>query len=165
MQEASNGFEHGYMAVHDVRGLLEPVLERSMGLVRLALIRCSGVDDGAAERLLSETFATPRGLVPAIVMTRGQISREDRTRPPEQLDSAAVDLEWSSTTEFVAEVKDGETQISFTDEAKVTNLPANVSLELSGVGMRAAHVKPSRAFRVDVAVTRSDGTTEIVDPT
>jgi hypothetical protein len=34
MQQASDGFEHGYMAVQDVRGLLEPVLERSMAHVR-----------------------------------------------------------------------------------------------------------------------------------
>jgi hypothetical protein len=38
MKAASNGFEHGYMSVDEVRGLLDDVLERSMGLVRRALI-------------------------------------------------------------------------------------------------------------------------------
>jgi hypothetical protein len=45
MQKASNGFEHGYLGVDEVRGLLNPVLERSMEHVRRALVATAGVEE------------------------------------------------------------------------------------------------------------------------
>jgi hypothetical protein len=45
LKRASNGFEHGYMATGAVRGLMEPILERSLTCVRSALVRASGVDE------------------------------------------------------------------------------------------------------------------------
>jgi hypothetical protein len=42
-------------------------------------------------------------------------------------------------------------------------MPSNDQLELTGYGMRAAHMKATEPFRVDVTVTRADGTTEQVD--
>jgi hypothetical protein len=163
MKEASNGFEHGYMAVDQVRGLLQPVLERSMGHVRRALITASGVEQEAADRLLSDTYATPRGLVPVIMMVRGQLSRQDPDKQPQTMEGAPVELEWSPSPPAVTKTADGEVHISFTDQATVKKLPSNVRLELSGFGIRAAHVKQSQPFVVDVEVTRADGTTETVE--
>ncbi len=64
MEEASNGFEHGYMSVDQVRGLMEPVLERAMGHVRAALVAASGATSEMAGRLLADNYAEPRGLIP-----------------------------------------------------------------------------------------------------
>lgn len=163
MEEASNGFEHGYMAVNDVRGLLAPVLDRSMAHVRRALILASGVDVTSAERLLATEYATPRGLVPVIMVVRGTISREDPSQDPEPMEGAAIELEWTTAPPTAVKTESGDVQISFNEEAKVTKKPDSVRLELSGFGVRAAHVKATEPFRVDVAVTRADGKVEHVD--
>jgi hypothetical protein len=71
MREVSNGFEHGYMAVEDVRGRLEPALEHSMSLVRRALIATSGLDAAMSDRLFDSEYDEPRGLVPRIQFVSG----------------------------------------------------------------------------------------------
>ena len=58
MREASNGFEHGYMQLGDVQGLLEPVLERSMGHVRRALVEALGLAPVGRRRLLDQTMTS-----------------------------------------------------------------------------------------------------------
>jgi hypothetical protein len=156
MQEASNGFEHGYMSVDDVRGLLGPVLGRSMGHVRRALISSTGMDDTAAKRLLDETFSKPRGLVPAVKMVRGQLSRRDPSQPAEPMGGAAVELEWHPSPLTATKSPDGNLELSFTDTATVINLPPNVELELSGFGLRAAHVETTRPLHADISITRAD---------
>lgn len=64
MRDASNGFEHGYMAVDDVRGLIKPALEHSMSLVRRARLswprgltpRCRSVSLTASTTSLADSF-------------------------------------------------------------------------------------------------------------
>jgi hypothetical protein len=163
MQEASNGFEHGYMAVQGVRGLLEPVLERSMGHVRRALVTSSGVEGEAAERLLDDNYATPRGLVPTIIMVRGDLAREDLSQPPEPMDGAPVELEWGPLKIEATKSAEGDVKLSFPGQATVKKLPPNVRLKLTGYGMRIAHVKATEPLRVDITVTRADGTTDQVE--
>jgi hypothetical protein len=161
MQQASDGFEHGYMAVQDVRGLLEPVLERSMAHVRRALITLSGLEGDAAKRLLDETYAAPRGLVPAIIMVRGQLARIDEALPPQPMEGAPVELDWGPLKIEASTSPEGDVGLSFPAQATVKKLPPNVQLELSGYGMRVAHVKWPERRRVDIEVTRADGTTEV----
>ena len=162
MQQASDGFEHGFMAVQDVRGLLEPVLERSMAHVRRALIALSGLEGEDAERLLDDGYASPRGLVPAIVMVRGQLARKDEALPPEPMEGAPVELDWQPLKIEATKSPEGEVSLSFPAQAKVTKLPPNVELTLSGFGLRVAHVRWTKQRRVDVEVTRADGTTELI---
>ena len=93
IKAASDGFEHGYMAVQDVRGLMEPVLERSMGLVRRALIEATGVEADAKQILLGDEYSEPRALVPPIRVITGQLARTDQTKPaPPDLARLELDL-------------------------------------------------------------------------
>lgn len=142
MDEASNGFEHGYMAVDQVRGLLEPVLERSMGHVRRGLIAASGVTAELESRLLADKFTEPRGLVPEISFVRGRLMREDSTLPPPPMGGGDVEFEWGTLVPVATRTPGGDVNISFTWQVSPT-LPPNTTLELSGFGMRAAYMKPT----------------------
>lgn len=160
MESASDGFEHGYMAVDDVRGLLEPVLERSMGYVRTALIKESGLHVSMQNRLLATDSEEPRGLVPNFSFVRGRLLREDPAQPPPRMDGAAVEFEWSTDPPVATRTVDGEVSITFSVNASPTKLPPNTKLELSGAGMRAAYVKLSDNKPFDVKVTRAN---DVVD--
>ena len=108
-------FEHGYMAVDQVRGLLEPVLERSMTYVRGGLIKESGVAADAQQRLLASTYEEPRGLVPAVPFVRGHLRRVDPQQPPTGIDGAAIELEWSGEAPKATRTDSGEVELSFTE--------------------------------------------------
>jgi len=93
MRAASDGFEHGYMAVHEVLGLTDQVLERTMSSVRRALILAAGVATEIERVLLSDDYAEPRGLVPALHVVTGQLILKDPRSRPRQTSRAS-----SSTT-------------------------------------------------------------------
>jgi len=44
MRDASDGFEHGYMDINEVRDLIESKLARSMAFVRRSLVRAASID-------------------------------------------------------------------------------------------------------------------------
>jgi hypothetical protein len=100
MREASNGFEHGYMQLRDVQGLLEPVLERSMGHVRRTLVEALGLAPEARRRLLAATYDEPRGLVPPIWVVGGELSREDPAQEVPPMDGAPIELAWKGAPLF-----------------------------------------------------------------
>jgi hypothetical protein len=155
MQEASDGFEHGYMAVDQVRGLLEPVLERSMSYVRAGLIRESGVAADMQKRLLISTYEEPRGLVPSVTFVRGQVRRADPQQPPPPgMDGAAIELEWSAPQIKATRTESGEVELAITQEASPTKLPPNTTLDLFGAGWRAAYMKMNEDQPLDVKVKR-----------
>jgi len=153
MNNASNGFEHGYMALDEVRGLLAPVLERSMGHVCAALIAASGVASETQARLLAGTYAEPRGLVPMIAVVTGELRRNDPAQAP-PVDGAMAQLEWKSASPVATHAPGGEVVISFPWEIKVAGLSPNTTLDVTGYGMRAAHVRPADE-PVDVEVLRA----------
>jgi hypothetical protein len=113
MREASNGFEHGYMAADQVRGLFEPILERSMGHVRRALIQASGVDAEAQRRMLAPEYKEPRGLVPAIWVVTGELSRADTSKPAPAVDTVRIELGWTRPKPIAIKRESGEVDISF----------------------------------------------------
>jgi hypothetical protein len=141
MENASNGFEHGYMSVDDVRGLLEPVLERAMRLVRRGLVAGSQVRSEMGSRLLAENYDEPRGLVPEIAFVTGELLRRDTTQATPEMDGGAVELAWPKLEPKATRRPDGELNFTFEVNVKVAHLPPNASLVLSGFGLRAAHVK------------------------
>jgi hypothetical protein len=154
LESASNGFEHGYMSVDEVRGLLEPVLKRSFGHVRRALITESGVSASDSASLLDPAYQDPRGLVPAIRFVQGELSRTDRSKPAPRMDVAPMEIEWKGTPPTAVTRPDGKVDLSFTDEITVTHMPENMQFRPTSFGMRAAHMKPSEAVP-EVVVTRA----------
>lgn len=143
MEAASNGFEHGYMAVDDVRGLLEDVLERSMRHVRRSLIEASGLGDTPRRLLLDDEYDEPRGLVPVIRFVQGQLSRQDPDRSAPQMDSAPVEVDWHVKQLSAARGPDGKINITWQQHVTATKLPDNTKIEVGGFGVRAAHVHPT----------------------
>lgn len=152
LQEASNGFEHGYMAANQVRGVFEPVLERSMGHVRRALIEASGVDGGIQRRLLADEYTEPRGLVPDIWLISGQLSRRDPSKPAPPIDEVRIELEWTKGKPVATTTDSGDVSIGIPWEVKIAHKPDDVSLDLSGVGVRAAHVRQTTTGPLEVKV-------------
>jgi hypothetical protein len=111
---------------------------------------------------LDDTYAAPRGLVPAIIMVRGQLARIDEALPPLPMEGAPVELDWGPLKIAASKSPEGDVRLSFPGQATVTKLPPNVKLELSRFGMRVAHVRWTEPRRVDVEVTRADGTAELI---
>jgi hypothetical protein len=161
MRDASNGFEHGYVSVNDVRGLMDGVLERSMGLVRRALITATGVSGPLRDRLLDSRYETPRGLVPAIRIIKGTVGAVDPSNPA-LLDVGAIDLDWARSAPIATTNADGGVEFTFDTNIKATALPAGVTLEIDTYGLRAAHVKP--VGEVATEVERASGADASEEP-
>lgn len=124
MHAASNGFEHGYMAVTDVRGLMDQVLQRSMTAVRRALVVASGVSDEALQVLLSEEYAEPRGLVPALHVVRGELAMKDATKPPP--DVGSLELDFPRPEPLARRTKEGKVEVDLPATLTALQLPDNV---------------------------------------
>jgi hypothetical protein len=162
VEKASNGFEHGYMAVDEVRGLLEPVLERSMGHLRRAVIAASGIEPEFERRLLADNYAEPRGLVPAIPVVFGQLSCQDPAQPLPLMAGAVVELEWNTPVPIATRTAAGDVNLSFpwTITAK---LPPNAKLDVSRFGLRAAYLQPTDE-PLQVEVSRAEEATPAQAP-
>jgi hypothetical protein len=157
MSDASNGFEHGYMSIDQVNGLLEPVLERSYGYIRRALIKATGVDEAVANTLLAEKYDEPRALVPVIRFVRGELALQDPSQPPSEMAGAPIELAWQESGPIAVKEPDGKVNLTFQTNVTATKLPANTQLGVLSFGMRAAYVTPS-GEPIGVTVTRADGT-------
>lgn len=140
MDAASNGFEHGYMAMDEVRGLVDGVLERSMSHVRRALIGASGIDDANEARLLDTRLHEPRGLVPVMRLVRGELARQDCSQPPPIMDVASFELSWEVEQLVAPRRADGKVAVSWRNKLTATKLPPNTSLRVQEFGMRAANL-------------------------
>jgi hypothetical protein len=141
IERASHGFEHGHMRLQEVLALIKgPELERSLAHIRRALIEFAGLDAASQAVLAGPDFETPRSLVPPIRGLTGQIRTTDPQHPP-QLDSGAVEIEWSTGPPIVERQSDGDVRISFPTTSTLARVPTGVEVELSGHVLRAAHVK------------------------
>lgn len=138
MQNASDGFEHGFMALEGVQGLIEPVLERSMGHVRQALIDALDVAPPMRDRLLADEYTQPSGLVPDRWFVVGELSRQDPSQPPPEMDPAAVELAWKAAPLEATRTEDGELTITFPlTNISVERKPPNTIVDLRHVVLRA----------------------------
>jgi hypothetical protein len=148
MSEASNGFEHGYMKVEDVRASMEPVLDRTMGHVRRALITLAGVDNSTSKELLSKDYEDPRGLVPAINIIHGNLHRKDPDHPPPVIDPFGVDLVWQSPKIRAERKPSGELELELPTKIAVVKMPENAELGVEGTGLRAGYIRSVKPPKV-----------------
>ncbi len=152
MKTASDGFEHGYMAVEEVRGLVEGVLERSMAAVRRAMIRAATVGEPAERTLLGPDFEQPRGLSPAIHVITGQLAQQ---KPGPPVDLGQLDAEVHVDPPRVVPAPEGRVDVQFQAHLTTPRLPKNLELRVSGVGVRAAHGKLAVDVPPEVEVNRA----------
>lgn len=156
MESASDGFEHGYMAVEEVRGLMESVLERAMGHVRRSLIDTAGPERASVEQLLAKEYDEPRGLVPALQIIHGRLRRSDSNLPAPEMPSPAVELDWPSSAIEATQTASGDLHIAMPSDITVAQLPENTTLEIEGIGLRAANVGHLGTSEVDVTQSRDE---------
>jgi hypothetical protein len=136
------------MAVHEVLGLTDQVLERSMSSVRRALILAAGVASEIERVLLSDDYAEPRGLVPALHVVTGQLILKDPTQPPPP-NLASVEFDYPRPAPKATETPEGQVNIDFPATLTALQLPTNVAVQITGTGLRAAHMTPTGQPRVD----------------
>lgn len=142
MDDASNGFEHGYLAIREVHGLMEPVLERSMILVRRALIEAADAGADAEQILLGDDYNEPRALVPPLHVVAGQLARKDPALPA-PADLPKLELDYPRPEMIVHERPTGRVDHTFSSDVKAVYVPDNVEIRNIRQGVRAAHLKPS----------------------
>jgi hypothetical protein len=149
--KASEGFEHGYMPIADIRALAEPILERAACRVRHALISVLDMPEVDAAALLATDFDEPRGLVPPIRILRGKLQVNDPSLAPTEVEDA-VEVEWESPGERLVE-RDAAGNFTITGTTKVTmrNLPKGLGLTAISSGMR---VQGATAYAVGETVVR-----------
>lgn len=141
MRDASDGFEHGYMDINDVRNLVESKLARSMAFIRQSLVRAANIDPAMESVILSSAYDEPRGLVPPIFILRGDLTVKDPTKPaPPDLDTLELDFPLPEPT-AIEKGGDEPVEIKFQPNLTVLSLPENVAVNVRGTGLRAAHVK------------------------
>jgi hypothetical protein len=143
LEAASHGFEHGHMAIQDVRLLAEPVLERSMGLVRRAILDASGVDENSKKILTSHAYDNPRALVPLIEVVTGELARQDSREPAPDMDVGAVELDWPPLQIQAERTATGPVNVTFKTNVTVKRLPPNTTLRITGRTMRLAYAEPA----------------------
>jgi hypothetical protein len=140
LEKASNGFEHGYMEIADIVGLLEPVVETCFAHVRRALLSALGVEEPWMKRLLTADYEEPRGLVQALVLVTGKLRRQDPTQPLPEIGGMAVELDWGPLNLKPVPGIAGKVNIELSPTITLRKLPDNASLDITGYAMRAAHV-------------------------
>jgi hypothetical protein len=140
LEKASNGFEHGYMEIADIVGLLEPIVESCFAHVRRALLAALGVEEPWIKRLLSTDYKEPRGLVQALVLVTGKLRRQDPTQPPPEMGGMAIELDWGPLNLKPVPGIAGKVNIELSPTITARKVPDNASLDITGYAMRAAHV-------------------------
>jgi hypothetical protein len=151
LESASDGFEHGYMPIPDVRSLTEPILERAARCVRRALISVLDMPEAETKTLLNPDFDEPRGLVPPMKILRGELRLSDPAIAPSEIEDA-VEMDWESPHEREVERNaDGKLVITGTTKVTLRDVPAGLSLTVISSGMR---VGGATAYGVGEPVVR-----------
>ena len=120
---------------------MEAVFERSMTLVRRALIKATDAGADAEQILLDDDYNEPRALVPPLHVITGQLARKDSTQPV-PADLPRLELDYPRPEMIVREVPSGRIDHTFNADVKALYVPANVEIRNIRPGLRAAHVKP-----------------------
>lgn len=145
LAEASNGFEHGYLALNEVRGLLDSVLQRSMSHVRRALIDAVDVPSDARAALLAQSFEEPRALSRAVQVVWGKLSLKDSEKGAPEMEGASVELDIPPTrVTREHRAASGDIYFQVPTEVTVAKLPDNLQITLKRAGLRAANVSRAR---------------------
>ena len=150
---ASNGFEHGYKVADEVRELIEPVLDRSMTLVRRALVGALDIEEAMRDKLLAPDYEQPKGLVPEVWLIEGELTREDPSQPLPTFDGTGIDLAWEKIVPEATEMPDGKVIIGFPQQVKISGISPGVKLAFSRVGVRAVNLRQEMVGPLDIQVT------------
>lgn len=154
LEEASDGFEHGYKTIPEVRALAEPVLLRAAHKVRHALISVLDMPEQDKAALLAEEFDEPRGLTPPLRVFRGELLVVDPTLAPEEIaDAVEVDWEAEGRPQYG---RSPEGKLTITGQTRMTMkaLPPGITLALTAPGMR---VQGATDYAVGEVVVRRAG--------
>ena len=153
LQEASDGFEHGYMDLPEIRALAEPILDRAAGHLRSGLITVLGLSAVHETALLASDLEAPRPLLPPMRIMRGELRVTDPAASPAALNDA-VEMDWKSGPRHFARNADGKlTSTGKTTTTLVRSLPPGVKLAPTSSGIRVQGVS---AYTVsDVVVERA----------
>ena len=143
LQAASDGFEHGYMSITEVRNLFQSRLARSMSLVRRALIEAAGVGDAVKTALINR-YEEPRGLPPTRAFVRGTLTAVDPSNPP-TLPGGAIELDWKRPKGAIRTSPAGERELEISLDVKVRSKPDEVEVGLSHAALRVVQGGPEKA--------------------
>jgi hypothetical protein len=136
LSKASEGFEHGYMPIPDVRALADPILEIAARNVRHALISVLGMSEADTTALLDPDFDEPCGLTPPMKVLRGELRVTDPRLAPSELQST-VEMDWESKGERQIERNTaGKLTITATTTATLQGLPEGMGLTAISSGVR-----------------------------
>jgi hypothetical protein len=140
MEEASNGFEHGYKDIEIIRQDFVKVLPRAFGHVRRALIEATGVGAVITERLLNPPYVDRRWLEPVVMVANATIARRDTSQPvPEMVNVAPIELGFDK--DIGGDWRDdGRVLVTVARKAKVDKRPDNVAVNIEAVELMASNV-------------------------
>lgn len=150
LSKASEGFEHGYMPIPEVRALTEPILERAARKVRHALISVLDMPGADTTALLSPDLDEPRGLIPPMKVLRGELQVTDPSLATSEIQSV-VEMDWESQGERQIE-RDAAGKLTITGTTKATlgGLPEGMGLTAISSGVRVQGTTAYRAGEVIV---------------
>lgn len=154
LSKASEGFEHGFMPIPDVRALAAPILDRAVRKVRHALISVLDMPEADKAALLSPDLDEPRGLSPPMKVLRGKLQVNDPSLAPNEIESA-VEMDWESQGERQIE-RDaaGKLIVTGTMKATLRDLPEGMGLTEISSGVR---VQGATAYTVGDVIVRRAG--------
>jgi hypothetical protein len=154
LEKASDGFEHGYMTIPDVRALIEPVLERAARHVRRALISSTGMPKDGEKELLAADYDEPRAMGPLIQVLRGRLEVRDPSAAPDEIEDA-VEVSWEPQgARHVERDEKGKLAVTGTVTATAQGLPPGVRLSVDRRGVRGQGI---RGIQVGEPIVRRAG--------
>lgn len=147
-KEASDGLEHGFKTVADVRALATKVCDETFRYVRTAIVNLLDVQDSARQSLLT-TFGKPadakslyRRVTGVLVGEGDELAQPDRAYPV---------LEWNSSIASFALDDDGVPDARFTDRFTVRTADA-IAVKLHRMEVYGRSRSGSEAREVDMQV-------------
>lgn len=114
---ASDGWEHGYMDLGDIRAKAKEVRDDAARHVRSAILELSETDPTAIATLTEAPFDTPLRLVPITKYVYGKFIGEVDSLAPEGQEYPS--LLWTSSLRKFEAADDGKHVVAFNDSMKV----------------------------------------------
>jgi hypothetical protein len=129
-KRASDGFEHGYLAFHEIHAHAAEVYERLAEHVRSAIFSLSELDQNTTRIVLSEPYDKPLGTWPLLKFIRGKLIGESADLAPP--DQAYPFVKWRSSVSSCSVDPNGKMNTQFTGSL-TPQLGEGISLQLSSI--------------------------------
>jgi hypothetical protein len=152
LQQASDGFEHGYLDLGAVREMLKPILLEVAQRVRHALIKVLALDSDHEKALVASEFDEPRPLLPQMRIIRGQIRVTDRELAPAAIGDP-VEVDWQLGEQAVTRNAEGKLTTTRQTTATLVHVPPGICLDVTSSGVRGIGI--SKYEVSDVVVKRA----------